>query len=106
METIYTAYTRVVNGVNFFFVKRYSIFTEYENSPKILEDLGMHTDFFHACRIAKVYDEQIIQNLFNDLPILHKNPPLVTTSGVRSMTHTLLKNTSHALSKLRLAGTN
>lgn len=106
METIYTAYSRVVNNVNFYFVKKITIFPEYENSPEILDSFGMHTDFFRACEIAKIYDEGVINKLMNDLKLIPKSALVVPINGTKSFTHNLIKNTHSVFSRFRLAGIN
>lgn len=108
MEIIYTAYTREVNGQILYFVKEYTSFPEYENAPKVLNHYGMHSDFFRACDIAKIYDEAIISNLLNQLPIPPESAKVIPMQNekAKSITHSLLKNTHLALLKLRLAGIN
>ena len=106
MENIYTAYTRVINDVSFYFVKRYTIFPEYEGVPKVLENLGMHTDFYRACDIARIYDEEIVSKLLDDLHILPETAKVVPMKKISAMTHSLIKNTHQVILKLRLAGIN
>ena len=106
MENIYTAYTRMVNNVNFYFVKRYTVFSEYEGMPKVLNDLGMHTDFYRACYIAKIYDEAIVTQLLDELQIAPETAKVVSMNGVKAITHSLIKNTHQAILKLKLAGIN
>ncbi len=106
MENIYTAYSRVVNDVNFYFVKKYTIFSEFEGAPKVLESFGMHKDFYRACDIAKIYDEAIVNQLLDELHIIPQTAKLVPMNGVRAMTHSLIKNTHQVILKLRLAGIN
>lgn len=106
METIYTAYSKVVNDVNFYFVKKYTVFPEYENSPEILDSFGMHTDFFRACDIAEIHDDRVINKLMNDLRLIPESARVVPISGRKSVTHNLIKNTHGVLSRFRLAGIN
>jgi hypothetical protein len=106
MENIYTAYSRDINGKTFFFVKKYNIFPEYADFPKVLDSMGMHTDFYKACEIAKITDEVIIKRLLNELHILPDSTKVIQMHGVKAMTHTILRNTQQAISKLRLAGIN
>lgn len=106
MESIYTASTKVVNGMNFYFVKKYTVFSEYNGAPKILDSLGMHTNFYSACNIAKVYDELIINKLMNEVHIIPETAKVVHMKAVRAMTHSLIKNTHQVILKLRLAGLN
>ena len=67
MESLYTAYTKEINGVIFYFVKKYQTFPEYKDIPSILETYGMHTDFAKACKIALITDKEIQQHLLNTL---------------------------------------
>jgi hypothetical protein len=106
METIYTAYSKVVNDVNFYFVKKFTVFPEYENSPEILESFGMHRDFFRACDIAKIHDERVINKLMSDLKLIPESALVVPISGIKSVTHSLIKNTHGVISRFRLAGIN
>lgn len=105
MEYIYTAYTRVVNDVNFYFVKKYSVYPEYEGLPKVLDSIGMHQNFYSACFIAKIYDEVVVGQLLDQLNVLPE-PKEVPVKRVKAITHSLLKNTQQIILKLRLAGVN
>ena len=69
MNTFYTAYTRLVHGKTFYFVKKFSAFPELKGVPDILENLGMHTDFSRACRIAELRDKAMMQKLLKDIEI-------------------------------------
>jgi hypothetical protein len=106
MEKIYETYTKQINGKTFYFVKKFSVFTEYENCPKILDSMGMHTDFYKACDLAKIYDESTVNKLMDDLHIMPDSARVIHMSKVKSVTHSFLKNTHHAISKLRWASIN
>ena len=106
MENIYKAYTRKIDGVNFYFVKKYTAFPEYENSPNVLDRMGMHSDFYKACDIAKVYDESIVARLMNDLHIFRESDRFIHIHRTESITHSLIKNTRQAILKLKWAITN
>jgi len=106
MKNVYTAYTKVINTVTFYFVKKYSVFPEYNDFPKVLDSMGMHVNFYRACNIAEVYDEAVVNQLLNELHLLPENTKVIRMSGIKSITHSLLKNTHHAILKLRLAGVN
>ena len=67
MKTFYTAYTKSINGSNFYFVKTYHTFPEYQNIPPVMESFGMHTNFKKACKIAQVDDPAIQKQLFNEI---------------------------------------
>lgn len=106
MESIYRAYTKEINGTKFYFVKRYSTFPEYEDFPEVLDTMGMHTDFYKACDIAKIYDEIVIAGLMKELHIIPESARIIHMNGVKAMTHSLIKNTHQAILKLRLASIN
>jgi hypothetical protein len=106
MKHVYTAYTRMVNKDTFYFVKKYSVFPEYQDFPKVLDSMGMHVDFYRACSIAEIYDEAIVNQLLNELHILPETAKVIPMSGIKSITHSLIKNTHHAILKLRLASIN
>ncbi len=82
MENFYTAYTKPINGVPFYFVKHFQTFSEYKNVPPVLENFGMHTDFYKACKIAMVSDKVIQQQLFDTVK------SNVTNATVIQMNHT------------------
>lgn len=69
MNNFYTAYTRLVHGTTFYFVKKFSAFPELKGVPDILENYGMHTDFYRACRIAELKDPAIMQKLLKEIEI-------------------------------------
>lgn len=106
MENIYKAYTKEINGKTFYFVKKFSIFPEYENFPSVLDAMGMHTNFFKACNIAKIDDEIIINKLISELHIIPESARVIHMQRVKAITHSLIKNTHHAILKLRLASIN
>ena len=104
MEHVYSAHTEVINNESFYFVKKYSFFPEYKDIPKVLESMGMHTDFYRACYIAQIYDEVIINQLLSDLRIVPQSTKVIAMEPKKSIANTLLKNTYHVISKLRIAG--
>lgn len=106
MENIYKAYTKEINGKTFYFVKRFSTFPEYENFPPVLDAMGMHINFFKACGIAKIDDEFIINKLMNELHIIPESARVIHLHRVKAITHSLIKNTQHAILKLKLASIN
>ena len=101
MENIYKAYTREINGLNFYFIKKYAAFPEYEDFPNVLESMGMHSDFYKACDIAKVYDESVVARLMNDLHIIGESARVIHIHRTKSITHSLIKNTQQAILKLK-----
>lgn len=106
MENIYKAYLKEIDGVNFYFVKKYTAFPEFEDLPNVLDSMGMHTDFYKACDIAEVYDEVVIARLMNELHIIPETARIIHIHPVKAMTHSFIKNTQHAILKLRLASIN
>lgn len=67
MENIYTAYTKSIDGVTFHFVKHFQTFPEYKNVPPLLENYGMHPNFYKACKIARVEDKAIQEQLWDSI---------------------------------------
>ena len=67
MENFYTAYRKTIDGVTFYFVKKYQTFPEYKGVPSILENYGMHTDFKKACKIAMINSREIQQQLLDSI---------------------------------------
>ena len=67
MENFYTAYKKTIDGVTFYFVKKYQTFPEYKNVSSILENYGMHTDFKKACQIAMISSKTIQQQLLDKM---------------------------------------
>lgn len=106
MEKIYKTYIKQISGKTFYFVKRFSVFPEYENCPEILDSMGMHTDFYKACKLAKIYDETTVEKLMNELHIIPDTTRVIHTQKAKSMTLSFLKNTHHAISKLKWAPIN
>jgi|GEM_PF-1293351 len=103
MENSYVAYTKEINGLNFYFVKKYTSFPDYEDFPKVLDSMGMHTDFYKACAIAEVYEESIISDLMKDLHIIPDRARIIQMNNVKTFTHSFLKNAQQAILKLRWA---
>jgi len=106
MENIYKAYTKEINGKTFYFVKKFSTFPEIENCPLILDCMGMHTNFYKACNIARVNDDVAVNKLMNELHILPQSARIIHMTRVKTLTHSLLRNTHHAFLKLRWASIN
>ena len=108
MENIYTAYTKKVNNETFYFVKRYTSFTDIEGSPTILSDYGMHSKFSKACAIAQISDAKIIEQLARQVHIIPANDPakVIEFNPSKHTAPSFIRNTQHFLSKFRLAGLN
>lgn len=66
MEYFYKAYTKTINGTEYFFVKKYTSFPELKNAPAILQSYGMHSNFNKACKIAGIIDVDIKQLLYKE----------------------------------------
>ena len=69
MEHYYKSYTKTINGITYYFVKKYTSFPEFENTPAVLERYGMHVDFKKACMIAEIYDSLVIEQLYSEASI-------------------------------------
>lgn len=67
MENIFNAYSKVVAGQHYFFVKKYLTFPEFNNVPDVLIGYGMHIDFDKACKIAQVSDPVVKERLWGML---------------------------------------
>lgn len=104
MENIYEAYTREIDKDIYYFVKKKTRFSEFTGTPETLEAYGMHSDFFKACSIARIYDANIISNLMQSVHIMPENARVVPMLKERSFNKTIIRNTHHVLSRLRLAG--
>lgn len=102
MEIFYKAYTKEINGTNYYFIKKYLTFPEYRNVPDILESYGMHKDFNRACRIALITDNNIREQLLNTLPVDRKRPKVIQMN-VAKIISTAFKNTQHAIFKVKVA---
>jgi hypothetical protein len=103
MEHIYDAYTREINGKTFYFVKKYSVFPDVKDCPPVLENMGMHTNFHKACGFARIQDETAIGSLMSQVHIVPQSARVIHLPKVKSITHSLLKNTHDAILKLKLA---
>ena len=97
------AYKKEIDGISFYFVKKYSTFPDYEDFPQVLDSMGMHTDFYKACEIAEVYDESVISDLMKELHIVPDRARIIQMNNVKTFTHSFLKNTQQAILKLRWA---
>ena len=104
METLYTAYIKEVNNQPLYFVKKFSSFPELENVEPVLDALGMHKNFYRACEMANIYDEEIIKNLYNQLHIVPESENVPETAKSKSVIGSLIKNTNHVLARFRIAG--
>jgi len=69
IETEYQSYTKEINGEVFYFVKKFIVFTGFNNVSPLLTGYGMHRDFEKACRIAGVTENAIQQKIRPDLPV-------------------------------------
>lgn len=104
MENIYRAYIKEVNNKKLYFVKKFSAFPELENVEPVLDALGMHHNFYRACDMASIYDEEIIKDLYNQLHIVPESENAAETAKSKSFFGSLVKNTHHVLARFRIAG--
>jgi hypothetical protein len=103
MEYIYNAYLKEVDGKTFYFVKKLSVFPEYESCPPVLESMGMHADFFKACSIAKIYEQDVITKLMNEVHLIPDSAKVIHLNKAKAISNSLIKNTQQAILKLKLA---
>lgn len=69
MEHYYQAYTKTINDTIFYFVKKYASYPELQDTPAILEKFGMHKNFKKACMLAEIFDQLIIEKLYNEASV-------------------------------------
>ncbi len=67
METIFTCYTKKIEGDIFYFVKKFIAFPELNGVPPVMEAYGMHTNFDKACDIASLHDAGIKTQLLEEI---------------------------------------
>ena len=103
MEYIFKAYLKEVEGKTYYFIKKLSVFPEFENCPPVLESMGMHSDFFKACHIAKVYDQDVINKLMDEVHLVPDSAKIIHLKKVKVLSNSLIKNTHQAILKLKLA---
>ncbi|HMO62371.1 MAG TPA: hypothetical protein PKC39_02980 [Ferruginibacter sp.] len=72
MAHFYSAYSKLIHGQVFYFVKKFQSYPDLKDVPPVLEGFGMHNDFNKACTIAGITDtkvkEQILKDFNNELP--------------------------------------
>ena len=68
IETEYQSYTKEINGEVFYFVKKFIIFTGFNNINRLLTGYGMSRNFEKACLIASVTEKDVQQKISPDLP--------------------------------------
>ena len=66
MEHYYKSYTKIINDTNFYFVKKYTSYPEFQDTPEILEKLGMHENFKKACMLAEITDMAVVEKLYDE----------------------------------------
>ena len=103
MENVYTAYIKEVNNQQLYFVKKFSSFPELENVEPVLDSMGMHKNFYRACDMAHIYDNQVIKNLYNQLHVVPESETAAVPAKSKSFFGSLMKSTHHALVRLRIA---
>jgi hypothetical protein len=67
METIYTAYTKLLDCKTHYFVKKFISFPELKNVSPILESYGMHINFDKACSIAGITNTTTKEQLLHQI---------------------------------------
>ena len=82
METIFTCYTKKIQGSIFYFVKKFIVLPEYNSIPPVQEGYGMHTDFNRACAIAGLYDNSIKKQLLEEIETGLKQAKVIDLSEV------------------------
>lgn len=103
IDYIYESYLKEIDGKTFYFVKKLSFFPEYGDCPPVLESMGMHTDFFKACTIAKVCDQDVINKLMNEVHLIPDSANVIHLNKAKAISNLLIKNTHQAIIKLKLA---
>lgn len=103
MKNIYKAYTRRVNQEELYFVKKYIVFDNMEGEPLLLESMGMHVNFYKACKLANISSLEVIEELSAqvDLPL-----PETKEFIFARVSNSILRNAHHFLAKLRLIPMN
>ncbi|MEO6819015.1 MAG: hypothetical protein ABI266_07950 [Ginsengibacter sp.] len=104
MENKYSAYKKEVNNQQLFFVKKFTAFPELENVEPVLETLGMHRDFYRACEMAHIFDEKIINDLYNQLHVIPDIENVTEPAKSKSFISSVIKNTHHVLARFKIAG--
>ena len=84
METFYTVYAKAINGVTFYFVKHFQTFPEYKNVPPLLENYGMHTDFYKACKIAMIKDKTVQKQLSDTIKDTPVNAKIISMNSSKA----------------------
>ena len=64
MEYLYTAYSKIIDGREFYFIKKFMVFPEVKDSCQVLDGYGMHTDFHKACKFAGITEKSIKEHLW------------------------------------------
>ncbi len=82
METIFTCYTKKIQGKVFYFVKKFIVLPELNNVPPVLEAYGMHADFDKACDIATLYDVNIKKQLLEEVETGVKQAKVIDLSDI------------------------
>lgn len=67
MDHVYTSYIKRIQGVDYYFVKKFLVFPEFTGVPPYLETYGMHRNFSKACEIAAIKEPVLIERLFLEL---------------------------------------
>ncbi len=79
MEHVYTVHTKLIDGKNYYFVKKLMAFPELKGlAADIVVGFGMHTDFEQACSIAGIDDTECRKKLLAQLEQVKPEPTVDT----------------------------
>ena len=91
MEIFYIAYTKTINGVSFYFVKRFQSYPELKNASPFLEHYGMHTDFYKACKIAMIDDKSVQRELLGTIKSTMVDEQMIPMNDSKAFIYNLRK---------------
>lgn len=83
MEYYYSAYTKLINNQTFFFVKKYLLFSELNETEPVLVNYGMHMNFYKACSIAAVNDPSLMIQLFKEAQGTIEHAKLIDFNSIK-----------------------
>lgn len=82
MEHIYTSYCKKIQDTNFYFVKKFQVYPDFNYLPPVLEGYGMHTNFDKACKIAGINDMPVKKRLLLELAGNHIGGKVIEMAAV------------------------
>lgn len=75
MEYLYTVHTKLIDGKNYYFVKKMMVFPEMKGlAADVVVGFGMHTDFEKACHIAGIEDAESRKKLLAQIEQVNPQP--------------------------------